>query len=150
MKLRVDCPGFGNKNNPKILFIGERPGAKEFELKKPFVGRAGKFLDKELEKIGIKRDENYITNIVKSYAEGNKAPTKEEIQRYLPLLEKEIEEINPKIIVLLGKTASENVPRNSKYTYLHIIHPSAAMRFNKPRIKFLEGMQKLKTFVTKN
>ena len=55
MKLKIDCPGYGNKNSPKILFIGERPGAKELELKKPFVGRAGKFLDKELEKIGIKR-----------------------------------------------------------------------------------------------
>ena len=61
-----------------------------------------------------------------------------------------VKEINPKIIVLLGKTASDNVPRNPKYKYLHIIHPSAAMRFTKPRIKFLEGMQKLKTFVTKN
>ena len=147
MKLKIDCPGYGNKNSPKILFIGERPGAKELELKKPFVGRAGKFLDKELEKIGNKRDENYIPNSVKSYAEGNKAPTKEEIEKYLPLLEKEISEINPKIIVLLGKTASDNVPRNPKYKYLHIIHPSAAMRFTKPRIKFLEGMQKLKTFV---
>ena len=58
-----------------------------------------------------------------------------------------VKEINPKIIVLLGKTASDNVPRNPKYKYLHIIHPSAAMRFTKPRIKFLEGMQKLKTFV---
>jgi DNA polymerase len=142
--LKIDCPGHGNRNNPQIMFIGERPGAKELEIGHPFVGRAGKFLDKQLEKIGINRKDCYITNVVKSYAEGNVPPTDEEIGAYLPILEKEIAEIRPKIIVLLGKTASRNVPITGEYTFIELPHPSAAMRFTKMRIKFEKGMEELK------
>jgi len=142
--LKIDCPGHGNRNHPNIMFIGERPGAKELEIGHPFVGRAGKFLDKQLESIGIKRKDCYITNVVKSYAEGNAPPTDEEIRAYLPILEKEIAEIEPEIIVLLGKTASKNVPITGNYTFLELPHPSAAMRFTKMRIKFENGMKELK------
>lgn len=141
--LRIDCPGHGNRNHPKIMLIGERPGAKEFEIGHPFVGRAGKFLDKQLEKITIKRKECYITNVVKSYAKGNVPPTEKEIKDYLPVLEKEIASIKPKIIVLLGKTAAKNVPINTDATYIELPHPSAAMRFTKQRIKFETGMKTL-------
>ena len=142
--IKIDCPGHGNRNRPKLMFIGERPGAKEFETGHPFVGRAGKFLDKQLEKIGVKRKDCYITNVVKSYAKDNKPPTDKEIQKYLPMLKREISEIRPKIIVLLGKTASKNVPLMAPYTYLELPHPSAAMRFTKQRLKFARGMKKLK------
>ncbi len=145
--MRIDCPGHGNRNHPKLMLIGERPGAKEFETGHPFVGRAGKFLDKQLEKIGIKRSECYITNVVKSYSKGNKPPTDAEIADYLPILEKEIDDITPEIIVLLGKTASRNVPVRAPYTYLELPHPSAAMRFTKMRIKFEKGMKKLKDLI---
>ena len=144
MSLKIDCQGHGNRDHPKLLFIGERPGAKELETGHPFVGRAGKFLDKQLEKIGVKRADCYITNVVKSYAEGNVPPTDEEIAAYLPILEKEIDEVGPEIIVLLGKTASRNVPARAPYTYLELPHPSAAMRFTNQRIKFELGMQALK------
>ena len=144
MNLKIDCPGHGNRDHPKLLFIGERPGATELATGHPFVGRSGRFLDKQLEKIGVKRTDCYITNVVKSYAEGNKPPTDEEIQAYLPILEKEIDEIRPEIIVLLGKTASRNVPARAPYTYLELPHPSAAMRFTNQRIKFELGMQALK------
>ena len=143
MRLKIDCPGHGNRNNPKLMFIGERPGAKELETGHPFVGRAGKFLDKQLEKIGIKMQECYITNVVKSYAKDNVPPTEEEIKAYLPVLEKEIAQVGPKIIVLLGKTASKNVPVKGAYTYIELPHPSAAMRFTKQRIKFEQGMREL-------
>jgi uracil-DNA glycosylase family 4 len=143
-ELKIDCPGHGNRDHPKLLFIGERPGATELATGHPFVGRAGKFLDKQLENIGIKRADCYITNVVKSYAEGNKPPTDEEIKAYLPILEKEIDEVKPKIIVLLGKTASRSVFPREPYTYLELPHPSAAMRFTKHRIKFEQGMQALK------
>ncbi len=142
--LRIDCIGHGNRNHPKIMFIGERPGAKELEIGHPFVGRAGKFLDKQLEKIGVKREDCYITNVVKSYAEGNVPPTDEEIAAYLPILEEEIAEIKPEIIVLLGKTASRNVPITGNYTFIELPHPSAAMRFTKMKIKFEAGMSELK------
>lgn len=141
--LRIDCPGHGNKNHPKIMFIGERPGEKELEVGHPFVGRAGKFLDKQLEKISINRKNCYITNVVKSYAKGNAPPTDKEIRAYLPILEKEIAKVRPKIIVLLGKTASRNVPINTNATYIELPHPSAAMRFTKQRIKFEKGMKTL-------
>ena len=141
--LRIDCPGHGNRNHPQIMFIGERPGATEKEVGHPFVGRAGKFLDKQLAKIGINRADCYITNVVKSYAENNVPPTPEEIKAYLPILEKEIAEIKPEIIVLLGKTASRNVPINTDATYIELPHPSAAMRFTKMRIKFENGMKAL-------
>ena len=141
--LKIDCPGHGNRNHPKLMFIGERPGAKELEMGHPFVGRAGKFLDKQLEKIGIKRADVYITNVVKSYAPDNKPPTDEEVKAYLPILEKEIDEIKPEIIVLLGKTASRSVTPKAPYTYLELPHPSAAMRFTKQRLKFEEGMRVL-------
>jgi len=142
--LKIDCPGHGNKNHPKLMLVGERPGSKELKLGHPFVGRAGKFLDKQLEKIGIKRENCYITNVVKSYAENNVPPTEKEIKAYLPILEKEIAEIRPEIIVLLGKTASRNVPINTNATYIELPHPSAAMRFTKMRIKFESGMAELK------
>jgi DNA polymerase len=145
--LKIDCPGHGKRNHPKIMVIGERPGAKELEVGHPFVGRAGKFLDKQLEKIGIKRIDCYITNVVKSYAEGNVPPTEKEIKKYLPILEKEIAEIKPKIIVLLGKTAARNVPINTNATYIELPHPSAAMRFTKMRIKFEKGMKELSKLV---
>jgi uracil-DNA glycosylase family 4 len=142
--LQIDCPGHGNRNYPKIMLIGERPGEKELELGHPFVGRAGKFLDKQLEKIGISRKDCYITNVVKSYAQGNVPPTEKEIGDYLPVLEKEIADIKPKIIVLLGKTAAKNVPINTDATYIELPHPSAAMRFTKQRVKFENGMAELK------
>ena len=145
--MRIDCPGHGNKNHPKIMFIGERPGAKELEVGHPFVGRSGKFLDKQLEKICIKRADCYITNVVKSYAPDNAPPTDKEISDYLPILEKEIDEIKPEIIVLLGKTASRSVTPKAPYTYIELPHPSAAMRFTKMRLKFELGMEKLKELI---
>ena len=98
--------GFGSKP-ARIMIIGERPGAEEIKLGRPFVGRSGQFLTAEFEKIGIKRDESYITNVVKTYAMGNKPPTKHEIKNFLPILEKEIREVRPKIIILLGNTATK-------------------------------------------
>ena len=148
--MRIDCPGHGNRNHPKLMLVGERPGKREYETGHPFVGRAGKFLDKQLEKIGIKRADCYITNIVKSYAKGNKPPTDKEIAQYLPILRKEIDKIKPNIIVLLGKTAAKNVPPKAPYTYIELPHPSAAMRFTKQRLKFEQGMKKLKELISKS
>jgi len=138
--------GFG-PTPAKLMFIGERPGATEIKESKPFVGRAGKFLTNELEKFGINRNEIYITNVVKSYAEGNKPPTEEEIKKFLPSLEKEIAEVKPEIIVLLGKTASKSVPIKPPHTYIELPHPSAAMRFTKQREKFEFGMRELKKLI---
>tara|TARA_B100000029_G_scaffold485954_1_gene539826 strand:+ start:3071 stop:3769 length:699 start_codon:yes stop_codon:yes gene_type:complete len=97
---------FGDGNiNAKIMLIGEGPGANEDALGKPFVGRAGKLLDKMLSSIQLDRTKVYISNVVNYRPPSNRKPTEEEIERYLPYLKNHIEIINPKIILLLGSTA---------------------------------------------
>ena len=126
----------------EIVMIGEAGGEMEEKLKRPFVGRAGKFLDKELVKYGFDRKKIYITNVVKERCVG--PPTPEQIKQYMPMLETELKFLNPKFIVLLGKTAAKNVPLTKDATYIELIHPSAAMRFTKMKAKFELGMEKLK------
>ena len=97
---------FGDGNiSSKIMFIGEGPGAQEDAEGIPFVGRAGKLLDKMLESIKLNRSKIYISNVVNYRPPLNRRPTEIEIKRYLPFLKEHIEIINPKILVLLGSTA---------------------------------------------
>ncbi len=91
--------------NSKIMIIGEGPGANEDTEGKPFVGRAGKLLDKMLESINLDRTKVYISNVVNYRPPENRKPTEEEIFRYLPFLKSHIEIIAPKILLLLGSTA---------------------------------------------
>jgi len=91
--------------NSKIMIIGEGPGANEDIEGKPFVGRAGKLLDKMLAAIKLDRTKVYISNVVNYRPPANRKPTEIEIERYLPYLKNHIEIINPKILVLLGSTA---------------------------------------------
>ena len=94
----------GNPNS-KIMIIGEGPGANEDKEGLPFVGRAGQLLDKMLNAINLNRNDVYITNVVNYRPPDNRKPTEGEIMRYLPFLNKHIEIIKPKIILLLGSTA---------------------------------------------
>ena len=97
---------FGDGNiNSKIMIIGEGPGANEDAEGKPFVGRAGKLLDKMLASIKLDRTKVYISNVVNYRPPENRKPTELEINRYLPFLISHIEIINPRILVLLGSTA---------------------------------------------
>ena len=93
--------------NPKsnIMLIGEAPGANEDTEGLPFVGRAGALLDKMLAAINLNRKKVYISNIINYRPPENRRPTEDEIQRYLPFINKHIEIISPKILVLLGSTA---------------------------------------------
>ena len=91
--------------NAKIMIIGEGPGAQEDVEGKPFVGRAGKLLNKMLEAINLNRSKVYISNVVNYRPPANRRPTEAEIERYLPYLKNHIEIINPKILILLGSTA---------------------------------------------
>ncbi|HEY8887461.1 MAG TPA: uracil-DNA glycosylase [Gallionella sp.] len=109
-KLRAGCTqtvfGVGDEK-ADWLFVGEGPGADEDALGEPFVGQAGKLLDNMLLAIKLKRGENvYITNIVKCRPPGNRNPEAEEIATCLPYLRRQIELIKPKMIVALGKVAS--------------------------------------------
>ena len=97
---------FGDGNiNAQLMIVGEGPGANEDALGKPFIGRAGKLLDKMLAAIKLDRTKVYITNVVNYRPPENRKPTDVEITRYFPFLESHIEIINPKILLLLGSTA---------------------------------------------
>ena len=97
---------FGDGNiYSKIMIIGEGPGANEDKEGKPFVGRAGKLLDKMLNSINLDRDKVYISNVVNYRPPENRKPSEEEIEKYFPYLKTHIEIINPKILLLLGSTA---------------------------------------------
>lgn len=98
---------FGEGNpKAKLMFIGEGPGATEDETGRPFVGRAGQLLTKMIENVlEIPRSEVYIANIVKCRPPNNRVPTPQEAQTCIPYLMKQIEIIDPKILVALGSTS---------------------------------------------
>jgi uracil-DNA glycosylase family 4 len=128
--------------NAKVMIVGQNPGADEDETGRPFVGRAGKFLTKVLAEYGIKREDLFITNIVKHTSPKNRKPFDDEIAACEPYLITQIGVIKPKIIVLLGATAKET-PRIEGIKYIEVIHPSAAMRFKKMEKKFREQIVKI-------
>jgi DNA polymerase len=126
----------------KVMLVGQNPGAEEDEIGRPFVGRAGKFLTKTLAEFGIKREELFITNIVKHTSPENRKPFADEIAACVPYLITQIAVIKPKIIVLLGATAKET-PRIEGIEYMEVTHPSAAMRFKNMRDKFRQQIAEL-------
>lgn len=97
------------KGNPDadILFIGEAPGAKEDELGQPFVGSAGRELDKLLNSIGLSLNDVYIANILKYRPPGNRNPSSEEIRGHTPFLLRQISVINPRVVCTLGNYATK-------------------------------------------
>ncbi len=90
-----------------IMFVGEGPGREENKAGRPFVGRAGQLLDKILESVDIKREEIYITNVVKCWPPQNRNPKQDEIKACFPYLTSQISLINPKIIVTMGNFATK-------------------------------------------
>jgi uracil-DNA glycosylase family 4 len=93
----------------KIMFIGEAPGENEAKTGRPFVGRAGKFLNELLESIGVARESVYITNIVKDRPPKNRDPLPEEIDAYAPFLDRQIAIIKPKVIATLGRFSMQYI-----------------------------------------
>jgi DNA polymerase len=94
---------FGDGNpEAALMFVGEAPGKKEDEQGKPFVGAAGKFLNEMLAMIELKREDVYITNIVKYRPPENREPQPEEKRAFLPYLQAQLEIIRPKVMVTLG------------------------------------------------
>ncbi len=102
--------GEGN-HSAKIMFVGEAPGRNEAKSGRPFFGAAGKILDKLLEHAGIKREDVYITNIVKDRPENNRDPKPEEIKIYGPFLDRQIEIIKPEVIATLGRYSMDYIMR---------------------------------------
>lgn len=110
--------GDGNPN-ADIVFIGEAPGKNEDIQGKPFVGAAGKFLNTMLEAAGMERSDVYITNIVKYRPPNNRDPLPEEKAAFLPYLLRQIEIINPKVVITLGRHSMEYFLPNAKIGDIH-------------------------------
>lgn len=132
-------PGEGPQN-AEILFIGEGPGFHENEQGRPFVGAAGHFLDELLAKIGMKRSEVFITNVVKCRPPGNRDPEPTEIEACGRYLERQVQAINPKVIVTLGRYSMASFMPGAKISAVHgqarwmngrlvvaMYHPAAAL-----------------------
>lgn len=119
------CPLWRNRNKPvfgegppdaKIMLIGLGPGYHEDREGRPFVGAAGKFLNKLLDSVGLKREEVYITNVVKCYLPENKV-TDEEVKACTPYLDKQIELVDPETIIALGNTAAEYLSKKYRFQF---------------------------------
>lgn len=133
---------FGEGNpDCAVLFVGEAPGFNEDRLCRPFVGRAGKLLDRLIESIGWKRNDVYITNIVKRRPPENRDPFPSEIDAYKPYLARQIEILDPKVIAPLGRFAMNFFLPNARISQdqgrtfwwgnriiMPLYHPAAALR----------------------
>ena len=106
-------PGEGS-HAAQIAFVGEGPGADEDDQGRPFVGRAGQLLDRIIKAMGLKREDVYICNVLKCRPPDNRDPKPEEIISCLPYLQRQLELINPKIIVALGAHAARSLLNNNK------------------------------------
>lgn len=132
-------PGSGSPT-AEILFIGEGPGEQEDKQGLPFVGAAGKFLDELLEGINLKREDVFITNVVKCRPPGNRDPLPEEVLECWPYLRAQLYALKPKLVVLLGRHAMNRFLPNLKISeahgkpkrykgqvYIPMYHPAAAL-----------------------
>jgi uracil-DNA glycosylase len=126
-----------------VMLIGQNPGKEEAKQGKPFVGRSGKYLNSVLQKNTIDRRHLYITSVVKQLTPGNRKPTKQEINYWMPYLIEEIKRIRPKVILLMGEVAWKT-PRLEGIRYIETYHPAAAMRFPKARERFERDIKKIK------
>jgi len=140
--VKKTVPGEGPLN-AKVMLVGQNPGAVEDKTGKPFVGRAGKFLNKVLVENCFNREELFITNLVKHTSPKNRKPLPDEIAACAPYLEEQIKAIKPKLVVLMGSVAWQ-APRVDGIEYVETCHPSAAMRFTKMRKRFEEDFSALK------
>ncbi len=157
-----DVPGQGSAD-ANIVFIGEGPGKKEDETGTPFCGAAGKFLDELLASIELKREDVFITNIVKHRPPDNRDPKPEEVEAYWPYLERQIKAIDPKIIVVLGRHSMARLMpglgtismlhgkayKKDGRAYMALYHPAVALYNGGMRKVLLEDFQKLKTLMKK-
>lgn len=152
---------FGEGNHEAaIYFLGEAPGRFEDKLGRPFVGQAGKLLDKLLSRIGAKRSDVYISNIVRFRPPDNRQPTPSEIDAFLPYVDREIEIIQPKLIVTLGRFSMSKFLPEAKISETHgklqnvrwhkkfrrilpLYHPAAALRNGRMRAALEEDFAKI-------
>ena len=160
-----DVVGIGNKD-ADIMFIGEAPGKSEDEQGEPFVGAAGKFLNEMLAGINLKREDIYIANVLKHRPPSNRDPLPEEAEACWPYLRRQIELINPKVIVFLGRHAMNrffpvlkisenhgNAFRSEKWgrdqVFLALYHPAAALYNGGMRETLIKDFNKIPKILEK-
>ncbi|MBC7263858.1 MAG: uracil-DNA glycosylase [Chloroflexi bacterium] len=132
-------PGEGPKN-ATLMFIGEAPGFHEDRQGRPFVGAAGEFLEELLSSIGLRREEVYICNVIKCRPPNNRDPLFTEIEACRPYLDRQIELINPRVIITLGRFSMARFFPQSNISKIHgqpkkvgnrviipVYHPAAAL-----------------------
>jgi len=152
-------PGEGPAN-AQVMLIGEGPGFHENEQGRPFVGQAGKFLDELLQSAGLKREEVFIANVVKCRPPGNRDPEPEELAACGEYLQQQIDAINPRIIVTLGRFSMARFFPNAKISYIHgqskwiggrlvvaMYHPAAALHNPALKTAIMTDFAKLPRFL---
>jgi DNA polymerase len=138
------------------MFIGEGPGFHEDQQGRPFVGAAGKFLDELLASINLNRKDVYIANVIKCRPPSNRDPLQEEIEACRPFLDRQIELIQPKIIVTLGRFSMARAFPNARISRIHgeprkidgiiyypMYHPAAALHQPSLRRTVQEDMKRI-------
>jgi len=155
--------GCGN-DSAEIVFIGEAPGKNEDLQGEPFVGAAGKFLNEMLSGIGLKRDDVYITNIVKYRPPANRDPLAEEKTAFWPFLVRQLQVIRPKIVATLGRHSMEYFLPGKRITEIHgqpkrikfdaqklvilpLYHPAAALYNGGLRATLIEDFAAIPTIL---
>lgn len=164
------CPLHASATNPvfgsgslhaKLMIIGEAPGADEDKQGIPFVGRAGQLLITTLEKFGMKRDDVYITNILKHRPPENRNPLPKEIEACTPFLRKQIALISPKLLLTLGNFSSQfilkttigitkirgSIQESEFGMVLATLHPSAIIRGAYPKDLLEKDIQTALTYI---
>ncbi len=153
-------PGEGPPD-AEIMFIGEGPGFHENQSGRPFVGAAGKFLDELLASIGLRREDVFITNVVKCRPPGNRDPQPDEIAACREYLDRQIAVIDPKVIVTLGRFSMARWFPSARISRIHgqprragrrlivpMYHPAAALHQPKLRQTVLDDFRRLPEFVS--
>ena len=157
-KERTNCVFGTGSREAKLMFVGEAPGAKEDETGIPFVGAAGKLLDRYLYAVGIPRESVYIANILKCRPPNNRDPLPEEEDACIGYLREQVKLIQPKIIVCLGRiSAMRLIKPDFRITKEHgqfvrkggilmtaVYHPAALLRDPRKKEEMLEDMKKIR------
>lgn len=151
--------GDGNPD-ADIVFIGEAPGKKEDEQGRPFVGPSGTFLNTMLQAANLSRDDVYITNVVKYRPPNNRDPSAGEVAEFLPYLLRQLEIINPKVVITLGRISMEHFLPDVKISDVHgqvfevdfmgrevtfapLYHPAVALRNGSMRAELTDDLVKV-------
>jgi DNA polymerase len=164
------CKLYGGRKNlvfgdgdpqARLMFVGEAPGADEDQQGIPFVGAAGQLLNRMLHNLGLRREEVYIANILKSRPPGNRDPEPDEIAACLPFLEKQIQAVRPRVLVTLGRIATHVLlgtkepltrlrghwQRYHDIRVMPTFHPSYLLRAPQERRKTWDDMQQVMEYL---